>query len=129
MFYVKKSIRPVFTVLLTILPIAFSILASVKTSLLFLALAIVCLFLAVWLLPYVKGHESIWMFILSGVCLIPINIKTITLLLSSFVFEDDTFVLQLLKGLLLIFILFSTEEIILGTITRLIWKRQNKTIA
>ncbi len=129
MLYVKKIIRNSLNTLFTVLPAVLSLIAALKTSLLFLGLTVVSLFVAIWILPYVKRRENIWMFVLSAACFIPVNIQVVILVMTSFFFKDEPIVLSVLQGLLYYFILFSFEEILLGLITQRIWKRQHKIVA
>ena len=128
MFYLKKSIRPVLIIVLMIMPTLLSVIAAIRLSLLFAALAVISLFFSIWLLPHVKKHESLWMFVLSAISLMPANIRAILLILNLDFLKSDIFVYQLIKGVFYFIVLLSVEEVVLGTITRQIWRHQFATV-
>lgn len=78
--------------------------------------------LLVKLMPFTKAYENIWVFLLTFISFVPMNIK-----LASFIerniFEWNGF----LRGIWFVFlwfVLFSVEEIVMGLIARLIWRKQ-----
>lgn len=81
------------------------------------------------LVPLFKGRENLWMFATVALSAIPVNVKLI-LFLEKFggVFFPSLLPFALLRGVLYYCILFAVEEIIMGVITRLIWKRQKKSV-
>ena len=72
-----------------------------------------------------KRRESLWIFILTALVLIPFNVQTIMSLIT-FV-EAHTKIRWFIKAAICMFsyiVLFSIEEILGGVIGRMIWKRQ-----
>lgn len=105
-------------------PFALSLSAALMRSLLLGALAVLSLFLAVRLLPACRHRENLWMFLLAALAGIPINLTASAVLLRTFFSSQEWGIARFLWGILLYAILFSTEQIILGVITRLLWKAQ-----
>ena len=66
------------------------------------------------------------MFLLVAVSGIPVNIVLIRWLLELSVFKTHLFVLAFFRSVALYLMLLSMEELILGVVTRMIWKNQYK---
>ncbi len=81
------------------------------------------------LVPLFKGRENLWMFVTVALSAVPVNVKLL-LFLGEFggVFFPALLPFAILRGVLYYCILFAVEEIIMGVITRLIWKKQKKSI-
>lgn len=117
---VRKSTGSIFAVM----PIFVSMIAVNNRSILLGILAVVVMYLAVVLLPCAKGHESVWIFCLSTFASIPLNVKVIGLLMRSSLLESDYMILQVMRYALIYVILFCVEEVLLGYVARIIWRRQ-----
>ena len=66
------------------------------------------------------------MFLLVAVSGVPVNIIVIRWLLGLSFFETHFFVLAFFRSVVLYLMLLSMEELILGVVTRMIWKNQYK---
>ena len=72
-----------------------------------------------------RKRESLWIFVLSAVILIPFNLHIIGSVISFF--EEYRYIRWFVKLALyplLYMVVFCIEEILCGIIGRLIWKRQ-----
>ncbi|MCD8005948.1 MAG: hypothetical protein LUF29_03090 [Oscillospiraceae bacterium] len=85
-------------------------------------IAIIAIFVVVKMLPFAKGHESIWIFLLSSILSIPFNMKLISSMLWRA--ELDMFSLKVVFCVFMYVVLYCAEEIILGSVSRKLWKRQ-----
>ncbi len=119
-----KLVRRSLNVLLPFLPFAISWLAVRNGSPFLGIVSILAIYLVVALLPYTKRHENIWIFLLSSISNIPINIRLINTLGREFILEGEVVLLHLMRYVLIYVIVFCVEQIVLGFIARLIWRRQ-----
>ncbi len=119
-----KLVRRSLNVLLPFLPFAISWLAVHNGSPFLGIVSILAIYLVVALLPYTKRHENIWIFLLSSISNIPINIRLISTLGREFILEGEVVLLHLMRYVLIYVIVFCVEQIVLGFIARLIWRRQ-----
>lgn len=97
-------------------------------SVFLLILECIFLFLFVWLVPMCKHRENLWMFILVAIASTPINMFLIFSFICSGWFEESVVLIKVLCIFLLYCVVFSIEEIVFGTVTRLIWKKQCKLL-
>lgn len=80
--------------------------------------------LLVKIMPFTKSYENIWVFLFTFTAFIPMNIKLADFI-QRIVFEWTGF----LRGIwcvILWFVLISVEEIVMGLIARLIWRKQKE---
>ncbi len=117
-------------ILLTIavLPLLLSVLASIKESIIIMILVIIALLFAVLFLPFTNRYENIWMFLLVAVSGIPLNVMMIKKIIGSYFVGSDIFVIQVMRWLLLYIMIFCAEEVVLGFLTSLIWRKQKKIL-
>lgn len=111
-----------------ILPVALSRYAVHIDSLLLLGIAVITVFGIVAVLPLFKRRESLWVFFVIFLTMIPPNIRVIHEMLYSWMFDDSMLLTNIIRGYLLYLILFSLEELICGILARVFWKRQFKTV-
>ena len=88
-------------------------------------LSVPVLFLMVGLLPFCHRRENLWMFVYAAITFIPINVFILFQIELDRIFHENLFSV-LLWGVLLFLLMSSLEEIVLGVITRFVWKRQYK---
>lgn len=125
MFRVKKATKIIISYS-ALLPISLSLIGAIKHSSVIILLLPVSLFITVALTPWARKRENIWMFLLVVASGIPVNLIVIRWLLGLPAFESDFFLLTLFRGVVMYIMLLSMEELILGIITRMIWKKQYK---
>lgn len=126
MFRIKKVSSAVMTHSISLLPISMSIVGAIKHSTISIILLSITLLIAVALTPWAKKRENTWMFLLVAVSGIPVNIVLIRWLFKLSIFESHFFLLTLFRGVAMYIMLLSAEELILGVVTRIIWKNQYK---
>lgn len=91
-------------------------------------LCILIHFLLLKIIPFFRGRENVWMFIMTAVSFIPYNVYILVGLgVGEFLFYS-IWILGVLRCILFYITLVSIEETIMAFFTRVIWKRQKKTI-
>lgn len=111
-----------------VIPAVLSTMAVLKRSMILLALLIVIHFVILRVVPSFKGRENVWMFIFVAVSSIPLNIYVLILVNEWGFLFGSMFILGILRSVLFYVMLLSLEEIVMGVVTRLIWKRQYKLV-
>ncbi len=123
-FVKKQWVQPA----LTMIPLFVSTILYFTGTTYILIGSVVLLFLLVAFLPVCEKRENLWMFVFSSVSLLPANIR-FSVLISQWAEEElywDSTFMQIIVLLITLHILFCMEQIILGFITRLLWRRQYK---
>ena len=126
MFRIKKTPGAIKTYTASLLPISLSIVGAIRHSTILIVLMPIALLISVALTPWARKRENIWMFLLVAVSGVPVNIIVIRWLLGLSFFETHFFVLAFFRSVALYLMLLSMEELILGVVTRMIWKNQYK---
>ena len=107
-------------------PAVLSAVAVLRSSAVVFGIMILAHFIIIGAVPAFRRRESIWMFIVVALSSVPLNVYILTLLNGlGFIFGISAF-LGILRCILYYSILFSVEQLIMGVITRIIWKRQYK---
>ena len=109
-----------------LLPILFSFICVATHSFGLICLLPIVLIASIALNPYSRKYENMWMFVLVVYASIPVNVTLINLI-SDLCFEETPIYLVILfryAGLFLM--ILSMEELILGIVTRVIWKEQRE---
>lgn len=123
-FVKKQWVQPA----LTMIPLFVSTIFYFTGTTYILIGSVILLFLLVAFLPVCEKRENLWMFVFSSVSLLPANIR-FSVLISHWAEEElywDSTFMQIIVLLIALHILFCMEQIILGFITRLLWRRQYK---
>ena len=126
MFRIKKTPGAIKTYTASLLPISLSIVGAIRHSPILIVLMPIALLISVALTPWARKRENICMFLLVAVSGVPVNIIVIRWLLGLSFFETHFFVLAFFRSVALYLMLLSMEELILGVVTRMIWKNQYK---
>lgn len=108
------------------IPGVLSVIAVMKPSVVLFAVLFIVHFALLRLVPAFKGRESVWMFLLVAISSIPINVCVLIFANEQNYLFDSIFLLGVLRIIIYYSVLFSLEEIAMGVITRLIWKKQYK---
>lgn len=90
--------------------------------------AIILVPLIVKSLPFAKRNESVWTFFIGLVATIPFNLK-ISRCLVMFFFDYANMFSRSILFVVFFMCLLSIEEIILGILTRIIWKHQEESFS
>lgn len=105
-----------------VLPVGLTIISIIWDTDILIIPVLICIFLAVALIPGFRHRENLGVSILTAICGLPFNIRL------SYYCVHEVFFLnglgEVLYFILFMLILFSLEEIVLGVIARLIWPRQ-----
>ena len=109
-----------------LIPLILSIVFCFINNGFVLAAAVLSLFLLVGLLPVCKKRENLWMFLFSAISLLPVNIYLALWAYQWLAFElyDDSRLFLIANSLLILHMAFCIEQILLGILTRFLWKKQ-----
>lgn len=119
-----KHLSNLFTVTILLIPCILLSIATMKKILVLVVFGVVLLFIYVFFTPLTKGAENFWMYILSTITLLPLNIKITVMLYSIFCDLLNFKALIIFISVLAAFIVWNIEEIILGVITRIVKPNQ-----
>lgn len=123
-FVKKQWVQPA----LTMIPLIVSTIYCFTGKTYVLIVSVISLFILVAFLPVCEKRENLWMFVFSSVSLFPANIR-FSVLASQWAEKElylDSAFMKIMIFLIALHILFCMEQIILGFITRLLWRRQYK---
>lgn len=114
---------------LTVLPIVISIASAHYKMLWLIPVAVLSMFILVGTLPFCRKRENLWMFVLTAFCSIPVN----WFLLTNFEIWKNVLYSggesRILTKIVIVeymMVLTGVEEIILGLLTRMLWRKQYK---
>lgn len=102
------------------LPLPVTIIGLATHKYLALFIALMLLVLAVTLLPLFRKNANLWAFVFTAALSVPLNIYSILLLSELDLFFYETRFMNILMGILYYCVLFSAEEIIVGSVVGLI---------
>ena len=111
---------------MVLIPCAFSILAVIKHSVIMFLLFILIHFLMIKVTPAFKYNENIAMFVMVGFSSMPINIYILKILNDINIISSSYLLLNIFRFALYYIVLLSVEEVIMGVLTRSIWRKQYK---
>lgn len=119
----KREMKEKVMILSPIMAISFS---WCMNRFLLAVISLVTIFLCISICDICKKHESLWLFVLSGIATIPVNIQ-ISLIASKYFSRiwGDAFIFNFIYFPLAYSMLLSIEEILLGIVGRMIWKNQD----
>lgn len=114
---------------LAVLPIAISIISAHYKLLWLIPVVIISMFVFVGTMPFCRKRENLWMFVLTAFCSIPVN----WFLLTNFEIWKNVLYSggenRILTKIVIVeymMVLTGVEEIILGLLTRMLWRKQYK---
>lgn len=119
-----KHLSNLVTVTILLIPCILLSIATVKKILVLGVVGVVLLFVYVFFAPLTKGAENFWMYVLSTITLLPLNIKIIVMLHPIFCDLSNIKALIIFTLVLVAFIVWNIEQIILGVITRIVKPNQ-----
>jgi len=100
-------------------------IAARTMSLFWFVVLIVSILFIVAVVPWCRQHENMWLFVLTAIGSVPINITLTRYIIDMGILETGFPVLGVLVTSLEIYLLLlGIEEIIIGVLGRMIWKRQ-----
>lgn len=99
--------------------------AARTMSLFWVAVLIASVLFIVAIVPWCRQHENMWLFVLTAIGSVPININLTRLIIDIGIFETGVPILGVLVTSVEIYLLLlGIEEIVIGVLGRIIWKRQ-----
>ena len=110
------------------IPFAFSVLAVIRHSVALFVVYILIHFVVLRIMPAFRHRENIGMFIMVAFSSIPVNLYIFQMIYYTDMLFDSHLVLNIIRGVFYYIMLLSIEEIIMGVLTRGIWKKQYKSI-
>lgn len=110
------------------IPFLFSVIAVIKESVIMFLLLILAHFLVLKSTKAFRHHENIGMFVIVAISSIPINIYIFMKLAEMGFIFDSIIAMNVLRGVFYYIMLLSVEELIMGVVTRLIWRRQYRVM-
>lgn len=120
----KHLISNLITVTILFIPCILLSIATMKKILALGVFGVALLFVYVFYAPLTKGAENFWMYVLSTITLLPLNIKIILLVYPVFCDLLNLKALIIFISVLVTFIVWNIEQIILGVITRIVKPNQ-----
>lgn len=121
-----SSYRKYYQILFALVPMLFSIAFVLFKTVPLIVLTVVSLFVIVGAVPIFRKRENLWMFLLTAIIMIPINLYMIFAIVNLDSLSSCDLLCKILFGAVLYCVFFSVEEILFGFITRLIRKKQYK---
>lgn len=119
-----KHLSNLVTVTILLTPCILLSIATVKKILVLGVVGVVLLFVYVFFVPLTRGAENFWMYVISTITLLPLNIKIILLVYPVFCDLLNFKALIIFISVLVAFIVWNIEQIILGVITRIVKPNQ-----
>lgn len=119
-----KHLSNLVTVTILLIPCILLSIATAKKILVLGVVGVVLLFVYVFFVPLTRGAENFWMYVLSTITLLPLNIKIILLVYPVFCDLLNFKALIIFISVLVAFIVWNIEQIILGVITRIVKPNQ-----
>lgn len=119
-----KRLSNLVTVTILLIPCILLSIATMKKIMVLGVLGVVLLFIYVFFTPLTKGAENFWMYVLSTITLLPLNIKIILVVYPIFCDLLNFKALVIFISVLVTFIIWNIEQIILGVITRIVKPNQ-----
>ena len=121
-----KYLSDLITIIILLIPNALLSIAIIKHLPVIGIISIVLLFVLVLSMPLAKGIENIWMYVLSSITLLPLNVK-ISIMAYPLIYDLFDFnALAIFISIMVFFIVSNTEQIVLGLITRIIKTKQEE---
>lgn len=123
-----KYLGNLITIIILLTPSALLSIAIVKHLPIIGVISIVLLFVLVFSMPIAKGIENLWMYVLSLITLLPLNVK-ISIMAYPLIFDlFDSMALAVFISIMVFFIASNIGQIVLGLITRIIKPKQDEIV-
>lgn len=123
-----KYLGNLITIIILLTPSALLSIAIVKHLPIIGVISIALLFVLVFSMPLAKGIENLWMYVLSLITLLPLNVK-ISIMAYPLIFDlFDSMALAVFISIMVFFIASNIGQIVLGLITRIIKPKQDEIV-
>lgn len=110
------------------MPLMLSILAAVNEMWWLYPVAAALQFVVVGVLPAARRQESVFMYTLTAVSAIPLNLMLVQMAWSMLLLSEYSLIYRLLLVISAYCVLLNLEEIVFGMLIRNIWKKQRGNI-
>lgn len=112
----------------SVFPVVIAIIAVCLKSVWLCAAVVPLIFILVFFLPYCRRRENLWVFVWTGLCALPINwfILTYFPMWKEYLFDDRNKLLLFISVFEYVLIFTGVEELFMGLICRMLFKRQYK---
>ena len=107
------------------IPPVISLVALMLNSGWLFALFIISHFVVLKLTPSCRYYENVWMFVAVAISTIGVNIMLTNIMMEYIFFTDSYLVMSALRFYICYIVILSVEEVVMGVITRSIWRDQN----
>ncbi len=121
----KNTFNSVKFLLLVTVPAILSAIATYYTSVILFTIIALGMLL-ILKIPVFKHRENLWMFVIATFTTIPINISLVKMISEASFFDYDIVATSVFAGFIIYAILFAIEQIVLGLITRIFYRKQYK---
>ncbi len=111
------------------IPFLLSVFMVIRHSVVMLFICILAHFVILKISPIFKQYENLVMFIIVAFSSIPINIYIFNRLNVIWRLLDSFFLIEFLRGALCYVVLLSIEEVVMGILTRVIWRNQHEFLS
>ena len=99
--------------------------AARTMSLFWFVVLIASVLFIVGVVPWCRQHENMWLFVLTAIGSVPINISLTHYIIDIGIFETGFPILGMVVTSIEIYLLLlGIEEIVIGVLGRMIWKKQ-----
>ena len=107
---------------------ATSILSAYYKALWLIPVVVILIFILIGTMPICRKNENLWMFVLTGFCSIPVNVFLLTKfnVWMDYLYNGSGKIHKIALIIGYTIVLTGMEEIILGVLTRVLWKKQCK---
>lgn len=123
-----KYLGNLITIIILLTPSTLLSIAIVKHLLIIGIISIALLFVLVFSMPLAKGIENLWMYVLSLITLLPLNVK-ISIMVYPLIFDlVDSMAFAVFISIMVFFIASNIGQIVLGLITRIIKPKQDEIV-
>ena len=123
-----KYLGNLITIIILLTPSILLSIAIVKHLPIIGIISIALLFALVFSMPIAKGIENLWMYVLSLITLLPLNVK-ISIMAYPLIFDlFDSMALAVFISIMVFFIASNIGQIVLGLITRIIKPKQDEIV-
>ena len=105
-----------------------SILSVYYNALWLIPVVVILIFMLIGTMPICRKNENLWMFVLTGFCSIPINVFLLTKfnVWMDYLYNGSGKVHMIVLIIGYTIVLAGMEELVLGLLTRVLWKKQCK---
>ncbi len=89
-------------------------------------LSVIAVFVVVAIVGFCRGYQSVWLFVLTALASIPINIRYVKFWMPLGLLDPGIPVVgPIINGIEMYLLFLAVEELIISYIGRLIWRKQN----